>query len=246
MVLLLLFAALARLLSVHSVAINPAPACFGGSTHGGRDHVATYGHHAGADGCRTLRPTSTLPQRSGSPAGQLLLHTRGVNGTAGSQKWKGSETAMVIIDMWSYHPCKTVTNRAGALVPRLNAVAAAVRAAGGLVLFAPTDAAEVVSKNNEVFKTRNCVSKTRNCVSKPRKFAFKNDEFCSTLVGRSASASTRPLTRRQFFVRTLQSMSQWDFHGVVPERDCTIVENISVPDLPNDVRIIHKCERLIE
>ena len=55
---------------------------------------------------------------------------------------KGAQTALVVIDMWSYHPCKTVTNRAAALVPRLNLVADAVRRAGGIVIFAPTDASE--------------------------------------------------------------------------------------------------------
>lgn len=85
-----------------------------------------------------------------------MLHTRGKGGATSTQRWNGSETAMVIIDMWSYHPCKTVTNRAGALVPRLNAVATAVRAAGGLVLFAPTDASEVYSgwpQRERVFQT---------------------------------------------------------------------------------------------
>ena len=89
-------------------------------------------------------PGSRSAALRGEQAGsELVLHTRGKGGATGTQRWNGSETAMVIIDMWSYHPCKTVTNRAGALVPRLNAVATAVRAAGGLVLFAPTDASEV-------------------------------------------------------------------------------------------------------
>jgi nicotinamidase-related amidase len=75
-------------------------------------------------------------------ASELVVRTRGKGGANASHTWLGTETAMVVIDMWSYHPCKTVTNRAAALVPRLNAVAAAVRAAGGLVIFAPTDASE--------------------------------------------------------------------------------------------------------
>ncbi len=105
----------------------------------------------------SLRPPGSQNALRGELAGSnLVLHTRGKGGATATQRWNGSETAMVIIDMWSYHPCKTVTNRAGALVPRLNAVAATVRAAGGLVLFAPTDASEVYSgwpQRERVFQT---------------------------------------------------------------------------------------------
>ena len=141
---LLLLAGAAR-----AVPRSPAPACFGGAGHSAEAHLATYGHAAGADSCGAR---STTPRQDA----ELVLHTRGKGGANATQRWRGAETAMVVIDMWSYHPCKTVTNRAGALVPRLNAVAAAVRAAGGLVLFAPTDASEVYSgwpQRERVFKT---------------------------------------------------------------------------------------------
>eukprot|EP01043_Picozoa_sp_COSAG02_P104801 COSAG02_NODE_40806_length_401_cov_0.854305_1_plen_133_part_11 len=123
---MLLLAGVAR-----SVPFVPAPACFGGADHSGAAHLATYGHISGADSCGARR--STTPSQQQDHYAELVLNTRGKGGTRGIQRWRGSETAMVVIDMWSYHPCKTVTNRAGALVPRLNAVAAAVRAAGGLV-----------------------------------------------------------------------------------------------------------------
>jgi nicotinamidase-related amidase len=155
-VLLLLLVALA---GVRAVPTAPRRACFGGAGHSATEHVATYGHVAGAATCAQLATNSDSPPPPPPAPDQqpeLVLHTRGKGGATATQRWQGAETAMVVIDMWSYHPCKTVTNRAGSLVPRLNAVAAAVRAAGGLVLFAPTDAAEVYSgwpQRERVFKT---------------------------------------------------------------------------------------------
>ena len=92
--LLLLSAALTLPRDAITLPVNPLPICFGGSAHSAADHVVMYGHHAGADSCGT--PLKPSPRSST----ELLLHTRGVNGTAGTETWAGAETAMVIIDMW--------------------------------------------------------------------------------------------------------------------------------------------------
>eukprot|EP01065_Artemidia_motanka_P032457 TRINITY_DN39470_c0_g1_i1.p1 TRINITY_DN39470_c0_g1~~TRINITY_DN39470_c0_g1_i1.p1 ORF type:complete len:594 (+),score=124.14 TRINITY_DN39470_c0_g1_i1:77-1858(+) len=93
-----------------------------------------YGHSTFAS-----HPPPALP-RDSVRDGTITVTTR--NGTVlDDVVLDGRKTAMVVIDMWSFHWCKTLCNRAGALVPRLNAVAAAVRAVGGTVVWSPTDAA---------------------------------------------------------------------------------------------------------
>jgi hypothetical protein len=143
------FGLLLLLLSLAAAVVEAVPitsrltGCFGGALYDPSDHIALYGHSAGVEGCGPGSPNHyAQQQQQHSSSGELALNTRGIGQVEARQVWHGNETAMVIIDMWSYHPCKTVTNRAGALVPRLNAVASAVRAAGGLVIFAPSDAAE--------------------------------------------------------------------------------------------------------
>ena len=94
---LLLLAGVAR-----AVPRSPAPACFGGADHSAEAHLATYGHAADADACRAR--SATPRQRQQDPDAELVLHTRGKGGANATQRWRGAETAMVVIDMWSYHP----------------------------------------------------------------------------------------------------------------------------------------------
>eukprot|EP01051_Picozoa_sp_SAG22_P012064 SAG22_NODE_1222_length_5126_cov_3.213248_5_plen_234_part_00 len=56
--------------------------------------------------------------------------------------WDPRETAMLIIDPWSYHWCKTFTNRATSQHRLFNAATAAGRKAGMTVIWSPTDAEE--------------------------------------------------------------------------------------------------------
>ena len=113
----------ARML-VHAVALIVGAAAVA------EPHMAMYGQQRGLRGSYPppAAPTLTLVERNGTRRRTRTL--------------AGNTTALVVIDMWSYHPCKTVTNRAASLVPRLNLVAAAIRRAGGTIIFAPTDAAE--------------------------------------------------------------------------------------------------------
>lgn len=53
-----------------------------------------------------------------------------------------AESAVVVIDMWDRHWCKTYTERVGNLVPRMNHTLAAARKLGIQVVFAPSDTAE--------------------------------------------------------------------------------------------------------
>lgn len=54
---------------------------------------------------------------------------------------KTEKTAIVIVDMWNYHWCRTWLGRAGAMVPRMNCVLSVARELGIKIVHAPTDVA---------------------------------------------------------------------------------------------------------
>ena len=54
-------------------------------------------------------------------------------------EWAAGETALVICDMWDDHWCKSAARRTGELAPRIDKLAKALRAQGGLVIHAPSD-----------------------------------------------------------------------------------------------------------
>jgi nicotinamidase-related amidase len=56
--------------------------------------------------------------------------------------WDPSTVALLVIDPWSFHWCKTACMRVGALMPRINAAVAAGRKLGMTVIWSPTDAQE--------------------------------------------------------------------------------------------------------
>eukprot|EP01046_Picozoa_sp_COSAG06_P043679 COSAG06_NODE_5761_length_3287_cov_1.523212_2_plen_269_part_00 len=65
------------------------------------------------------------------------------NGTEYSTvSWDPSTVALLVIDPWSFHWCKTACMRVGALMPRINAAVAAGRKLGMTVIWSPTDAQE--------------------------------------------------------------------------------------------------------
>ncbi len=50
-----------------------------------------------------------------------------------------TETAVIVVDMWDYHWCKTWVGRAGAMIPKMNRALAALRRIGVKVIHAPTN-----------------------------------------------------------------------------------------------------------
>ena len=75
------------------------------------------------------RRTVTLSLRNGSQSSTTVT-------------WDPREVAMLIIDPWSYHWCKTFTSRATSQHRLFNAATAAGRKAGMTVMWSPTDAEE--------------------------------------------------------------------------------------------------------
>ena len=55
------------------------------------------------------------------------------------QRIKPTKTAIVIIDMWERHWCKTYTARIANLVPRMNQTLKAARKLGIAIVFVPSD-----------------------------------------------------------------------------------------------------------
>jgi nicotinamidase-related amidase len=71
-------------------------------------------------------------------SGTFRLQARRLGETA-PLEWKGSETAVVICDMWDDHWCKGAAKRCAALAPAVDRFAKAARAKGALVVHCPSD-----------------------------------------------------------------------------------------------------------
>jgi len=54
-------------------------------------------------------------------------------------EWDAKETAVVICDMWDKHWCASATRRGGAIAPKIDQLAKAVRSRGGFIVHAPSD-----------------------------------------------------------------------------------------------------------
>ena len=91
-----------------------------------------------------LNFTTVIRAEPATPAPQtvqLMLQRRGDDGRAISAKivLDPARTAVVIVDMWDRHWCKTYTARVANMVPRMNRTLEAVRKLGIQVVHAPSD-----------------------------------------------------------------------------------------------------------
>ncbi|MCB1077503.1 MAG: hypothetical protein KDM64_06700, partial [Verrucomicrobiae bacterium] len=70
----------------------------------------------------------------------LSLQTRAPSGKAVMQqeRWLPSRTAIIVCDMWDLHHCKNAVTREGEMAPRMNEVLEKARAAGVLIIHAPS------------------------------------------------------------------------------------------------------------
>ena len=73
-----------------------------------------------------------VPQRS------LVKTDNQVTEVNRTVEWKASETAIIICDMWSDHPCKLAAVRVARMAPRMNRVIAFARDNGIAVIHAPS------------------------------------------------------------------------------------------------------------
>ncbi|MDF1862799.1 MAG: isochorismatase family protein [Verrucomicrobiales bacterium] len=56
--------------------------------------------------------------------------------------WNASETAIIVCDMWSDHPCKLAAQRVGEMAPRMNATLTRARDHGAFIVHAPSNGVE--------------------------------------------------------------------------------------------------------
>ncbi|NLX95893.1 MAG: cysteine hydrolase [Rhodopirellula sp.] len=52
--------------------------------------------------------------------------------------WEVSQTAVIVIDMWDGHYCRSAAQRVGVMVPKMNAVITALRNHGVMIIHAPS------------------------------------------------------------------------------------------------------------
>jgi len=70
----------------------------------------------------------------------LYLQTRAAVGTkrVATEWWLPSRSAIIVCDMWDLHHCKNAVTREGEMAPRMNEVLEKARAAGVLIIHAPS------------------------------------------------------------------------------------------------------------
>ncbi|MDP4792093.1 MAG: hypothetical protein NWR99_09420 [Verrucomicrobiales bacterium] len=70
----------------------------------------------------------------------LSLQTRAAVGTkrVAIESWLPSRSAIIVCDMWDLHHCKNAVVREGEMAPRMNEVLEKARAAGVLIIHAPS------------------------------------------------------------------------------------------------------------
>jgi len=91
--------------------------------------------------------TRPLPNRIKVP-GRLRLNLRSRDKVAGAgaaarivmseAEWNVAETAIIICDMWSEHPCRMSAERVDAMAARMNEVVSAARSHGVMIIHAPS------------------------------------------------------------------------------------------------------------
>ncbi len=100
----------------------------------------------------TLAPPPAPTVAAAAAAGRdgtVRLHARGRVETAPKSgvfevvarplEWDARRTAVVVVDVWDTHSCKSATRRLDALVPRMNKLVGAMRDRGALIVHAPSD-----------------------------------------------------------------------------------------------------------
>ena len=88
------------------------------------------------------------------PVGKGIAYEPVVNEVA----WNTSETAIIICDMWSDHPCKMAAQRVTDMAPRMNTVISSARDRGALIIHAPSGGVELYENTPFRQKMKNAVA----------------------------------------------------------------------------------------
>lgn len=84
------------------------------------------------------KPLPELPARVKRSA-PLVLPVRAAGDQQETRQWNTADTALILCDVWDKHWCAPAEERLGAMVPRMEEVVRACRAAGIQVIHAPSD-----------------------------------------------------------------------------------------------------------
>ena len=89
-------------------------------------------------------PETSLPRAAPLPtaAGQAISFELRNGTTRTTKTYDPSKLALLVIDVWSWHWCKTCTARIASMIPRINGAVAAGRKTGMTVIWSPTDVLE--------------------------------------------------------------------------------------------------------
>jgi nicotinamidase-related amidase len=87
-----------------------------------------------------LAACAAEPDRPIAAAGNgvFTLHARRIHDEK-AVEWKGSETAVIVCDMWDAHWCRSATRRCGELAPKIDAFVKTARTKGAFIVHAPSD-----------------------------------------------------------------------------------------------------------
>ena len=88
----------------------------------------------------TLVAIMLLQSTASAEPWQVKLQSRSETGDVKTEtaKWKPAETAIVVVDMWNDHHCKSAATRVVEMAPHMNKVLKAARARGVLVVHSPS------------------------------------------------------------------------------------------------------------
>ncbi len=75
----------------------------------------------------------TLQKRVETPAGSGAYRV-----ISSPEKWNAKQTAIIVCDMWDFHHCLNAVRREGEMAPRVNDLLGKARAAGALIIHAPS------------------------------------------------------------------------------------------------------------
>jgi nicotinamidase-related amidase len=127
--------------------------------------LATVGCAPAVDTSIAFRP---------SVAGEFELHLRSRNKATNqlsekADRWKASETAVILIDVWDDHYCKSAAQRVGVMVPKMNAMLTAARDHGAQIVHAPSDVIDIYADYPQ---------RKRILAAKPATASIKLENWC--------------------------------------------------------------------
>ena len=126
--------------------------------------------------------TRKIPAVPGSLAVKLrrrIKDGKEVKSREEETQWNASETAIIICDMWSDHPCKMAASRVGRIAPKMNKVISLARDQGVAIIHAPSGGIKHYEKTD--YRARMKEAKYHKPPVKIQGWCYLNKKFESNL-----------------------------------------------------------------